>query len=118
MTILLLVVAAFVFCVASMGMMLSNFVSTMGQLSAITPVILTGTSMLGGSFWPLEIVTSKVLLFLSLLTPQRWAIQAIEKIAIHNYGFTDIAFNILILVGMGVVYLGLGTYLLNKKAVA
>lgn len=118
MLVLLLVVAAFVFCVASMGMMLSNFVSTMGQLSAISPVILTGTAMLGGCFWPLEIVTSKILLFLSVLTPQRWAIEAIEKLLIHGYKLSAITYNIFILLGMGLVYLLLGTLLLNKKAIA
>ncbi|MBN2796660.1 MAG: ABC transporter permease [Clostridia bacterium] len=118
MLVLLIVVAAFVFCVASMGMMLSNFVSTMGQLSAISPVILTGTAMLGGCFWPLEIVTSKVLLFLSILTPQRWAIEAIEKLLIHGYNISAITNNIIILFGMGMVYLLLGTLLLNRKALA
>lgn len=113
----IIVVAAFVFCVTSMGMFLSNFVNTIGQLSAVAPVIITGTAMLGGCFWPLEIVTAKPLLLLSLITPQRWAINGIEKILVYDYGFEAIVLPTLILLAMGVVYLSLATYLLEKKAV-
>lgn len=114
---LVMIIAAFVFCVSAIGMMLSNFVNTIGQLSAISPVLITGTAMLGGCFWPLEIVTSKVLLFLSLLTPQRWAIEAIKKVVVHGYPLNDVLFNISILLGMGIVYLLIGTYVLEKKSV-
>lgn len=112
---LVILIAAFVFCVAGLGMMLSNFVNTMGQLSAISPVLITGTAMLGGCFWPLEIVTSKILLGLSVITPQRWAIGAIEKIVVQGYGLGDIKLNIAILVGMGILYLLMGTYFLERQ---
>jgi len=113
---LLVVIAAFVFCVTSLGMFLSNFVNSIGQLSAISPVIITGTAMLGGCFWPLEIVTSKPLLLLSNITPQKWAIEAIEKVIIHGYNLNEVMFSVAVLVGMGIVYLSLGTYLLEKKS--
>lgn len=114
---LISIIAAFVFCVTALGMFLSNFVGTMGQLSAISPVIITGSAMLGGCFWPLEIVTNKFMIALSTITPQRWAIGAIEKIVIHGSGFQDVTFNIAILTGMGLLYLLLGTYFLEKKSI-
>ncbi len=113
---LLIILAAFVFCVTALGMFLSNFVNTMGQLSAISPVIITGTAMLGGCFWPLEIVSSKLLLMLSNITPQKWAIYSIEKVMIHGAGFEEVLFSVLVLVGMGIVYMAAGTYLLEKKS--
>ena len=117
MLLLLVVIAAFVYAVASMGMFLSNFVKSMGQLSAVSPIIITGSAMLGGCFWPLEIVTSKPLLFLSLLTPQRWAIQGIKSVIIYGEGFSEISFSVLILLGMGTLYLLIGAWLLNRKAI-
>lgn len=113
---MMIVVAAFVFCVTALGMFLSNFVNTMGQLSAISPVILTGTAMLGGCFWPLEIVTAKPLLLLSNITPQKWAISAIERIMVYGVGLNEVMFSVLVLVGMGIVYMLLGTYFLQKKS--
>jgi len=113
---LLIIIAAFVFCVTALGMFLSNFVSTMGQLSAISPVIITGTAMLGGCFWPLEIVTARPLLLLANITPQKWAISSIEQVMIHGAGFDQIAFSVIVLVGMGILYMSLGSYLLEKKS--
>jgi ABC-2 type transport system permease protein len=72
--------------------------------------------MLGGCFWPLEIVSSKPLLLLSNITPQKWAIYSIEKVMIHGAGFEEVLFSVLVLVGMGIVYMGAGTYLLEKKS--
>lgn len=112
---LMFIVAAFVFCVTALGMLLSNFLKTMGQLSAISPILITGTAMIGGCFWPLEIVTFKPLLFLANFTPQKWAITGIERIAVYGYGLESVMLNILVLVGMGIVYLSLGIYLLNKR---
>ncbi len=113
---MMVVVAAFVFCVTALGMFLSNFVNTIGQLSAISPVILTGTAMLGGCFWPLEIVTAKPLLLLSNITPQKWAISAIEKIMVYGVGLDEVMFSVLVLVGMGVAYMLLGTFFLQRKS--
>lgn len=112
----LIVVAAFVFCVTSMGMFIANFVRTIGQLSAVTPVILTGTAMLGGCFWPLEIVSSKLLLFASNITPQKWAISSLKSIVVNGYGLEEAGNGILVLLLMGMVYVTLGTLLLNKKS--
>ncbi len=112
---ILLLVAAFVFCVTSLGLFIANFVKTVGQLSAITPIILTGTAMLGGCFWPLEIVSSKILLALANITPQKWALESIKKIGVHGYGFEEVLFEFAVLVAMGLIYLTLGNILLNRK---
>lgn len=114
---LILVIAVFVFCVTSLGMFLSNFVKSMGQLSAVSPIIITGTAMLGGCFWPLEIVTSKVILALSLLTPQRWAIEAIKGIVIYGEGLGGQVFNMVVLMGMGLFYLLMGAWFLKRKSI-
>ena len=68
---IIMITTVFVFTITSLGLMMSGFVKTEAQLGAITPVVLTSTSMLGGTMWPLEIVNNKVLLFLAELTPQK-----------------------------------------------
>ena len=112
---LLLIIGAFVYSVTAFGLVIANFVKTIGQLSAIAPIIITGSAMIGGSFWSLEIVTSKVMLFLANLTPQKWAIGAIKDIVVYGYGFDKVFFAFSVLMGMGVAYTILGTVLLNKK---
>jgi ABC-2 type transport system permease protein len=96
----LMVAAAFVFTVTSMGLLLSGVVKTHAQLSSITPVVLTSTSMLGGCAWPLEIVNNKLLLLLAELTPQKWAIQGMENIASKGMGFEAAVFPTLVLLAI------------------
>jgi len=64
--------------------------------------------MLGGCFWPLEIIDSKVMLMIANITPQKWAVSSIQKIVVYGYGFT-------VLMAMGIIYTLMGTFLLNRN---
>ena len=107
----LMVAAAFVFTVTSLGLLLSGVVKTHGQLSSITPVVLTSTSMLGGCMWPLEIVNNKLLLFLAELTPQKWAMQGMESIAAKGMGFEAAVFPTIVLLAMGALFFAAGVHI-------
>lgn len=107
------IAAAFVFTMTCFGLFLSGVVKTHSQLAAITPVVLTSTAMLGGCMWPLEIISSKVLLTLANFTPHKWAVEGMEKIAVHGYGFEAAIMPILVLVGMGIIFFGAGIKLVS-----
>lgn len=113
----LLVSAAFVFAVTSLGLMLSSFIKTQGQLGTLAPIVLTSTSMIGGCMWPLEIVNNKALLFLAELTPQKWAMQGIESIASKGMGFEASILPTIILMIMGIIYFTIGVRTLNKQSI-
>lgn len=113
----LMVSAAFVFAVTSLGLMLSGFIKTQAQLGSLAPIVLTSTSMLGGCMWPLEIVNNKALLFLAELTPQKWAIQGIEGIAGKGMGFDAAILPTIVLIAMGLVYFAIGVRSLNKEII-
>lgn len=110
-----IVASAFVFATTSLGLMLSGMVKTHSQLSAISPIVLTSTSMLGGAMWPLEIIDSKVLLFLANLTPQKWAIEGIEKVAMYGKGLGDIILNLVVLMGLGIAFFIIGVKLIKHE---
>ncbi len=112
---IMMVTTVFVFTVTSMGLMLSGIVKTQAQLGAMTPVILTSTSMLGGCMWPLEIVNNKVLLFLAELTPQKWAIQGMEAIAAKGMGFEAAIIPSIVLFAMGIVFFGIGVKMVKQN---
>lgn len=111
----LLVSAAFVFAVTSLGLMMSSFIKNQGQLGTMAPIVLTSTSMLGGCMWPLEIVNNKALLFLAELTPQKWAMQGIEGIASYGLGFNSAIQPTIVLLIMGVIYFSIGVKALNHQ---
>ena len=110
---ILLIVAAFIFAITTMGLLLSGLVKTHAQLASITPVLLTSTSMLGGCMWPLDIVNNKILLFLAELTPQKWAIQGMENIASKGMGFEAAVIPTLILAAMGLIFFAGGVKLMK-----
>ncbi|MBP7279574.1 MAG: ABC transporter permease [Sedimentibacter sp.] len=105
---IMMIAAVFVFTITSMGLMMSGFVKTEGQLGAVTPVVLTSTSMLGGTMWPLEIINNKILLFLAELTPQKWAMQGMINIASKGMGFEAAILPSLVLLGMGIIFFTIG----------
>ncbi|MEA4846876.1 MAG: ABC transporter permease [Clostridiaceae bacterium] len=109
----LTVAGSFVFAVTSMGLLLSGMVKTHAQLSAVTPVVLTSTSMLGGCMWPLDIVNNKLLLFLAELTPQKWAIQGMEGIASKGMGFEAAVIPSIVLLAMGAVFFAAGVKIMK-----
>lgn len=111
----LMVAAAFIFAVTSLGLMMSGFVKTQAQLGAIVPVVLTSTSMIGGCMWPLDIVNNKTLLFLAELTPQKWAMQGIEGIASKGMGFEAAILPTVVLMAMGAVFFAAGVKVLKTE---
>jgi ABC-2 type transport system permease protein len=112
---ILLVAGAFAFSVTAMGLFLSGIVKTHAQLSAITPVILTSTSMLGGCMWPLDIVNNKFLLILAQFTPQKWALQGMEDIASYGMGFESALIPALVLLVMGAAFFAAGVKLVKQE---
>lgn len=104
----LLVVAAFVFCIACLGLLLTGLVRTDRQLQAVTPLLLVSTSMLGGVFWPLDIVNSKALLALSKVFPQTWAMRALEDLVMRGKSVESVFLPVGMLLLMGAVFFTLG----------
>jgi ABC-2 type transport system permease protein len=105
---IIMVTTVFVFTITSFGLMLSGIVKTEAQLGAVAPVVLTSTSMLGGTMWPLEIVNNKVLLILAELTPQKWAMQGFLNIAAKGMGFKSAILPSLVLLAMGITFFTIG----------
>ncbi len=113
---IILVVGAFALCVSAFGVLLSSFVKTPQQLGSIAPVILVSTSMLGGCYWPIEIVTSRVLLVIARFTPQFWAVKSLNRILIGNSNLAEVFQPVLILLVMGIVFFGIGIQIRESRA--
>lgn len=104
---LLVVLSFYVIAITCLGLLLSNLVKTSQQLGSFSPVVIVGTSMIGGCMWPLSIISSKVLLFLADLTPQRWAYQGLNTIIVNNGNLADVKMPLLYLLIIALVLFGL-----------
>jgi ABC-2 type transport system permease protein len=103
----------YIFVMTTLSLFVVSIVRTMAQLGAVSPIILTGMGMLGGCMWPLEIISSKLLLTLANFTPHKWALEAIEALASGN---TFSYLPIFVLLGMGMIYLILGERVMYFKS--
>lgn len=112
---IILVSMVYIFTMTSLSFFIVSMVKNMSQLGAISPVILTGMGMLGGCMWPLEIIQSKTLIFLSTVTPHRWAISGIESLMINGHTSSETTKAVIILLIMGAVYMVLAERMLAYK---
>lgn len=111
---ILLVFGVFVLAATCFGLLLSTMFNTYEQLNAGTPVILVAMAMLGGCMWPLSIVGSDVLLGIANAMPQKWALEAVESLAVGG-SLSAAVPNILVLLGMAAVFFAVSVVLYNKK---
>lgn len=114
----LAVLAVYILAIAGLGMLITGFVRTIEQLSAITPMILIAFAMLGGCMWPLEIISNRFLLAAANLTPHKWALQAVERMVMFDAGLDTIIQPILIMGGMSLLFFVLGLWRFRKHAVS
>lgn len=106
----------YIFVMTTMSLFVVSLMKTMAQLGAVSPIVLTGMGMLGGCMWPLEIITSKPLLFLANLTPHKWAMSAIKGAVIYGEVDNGTVVSVIVLLGMGILYLVLGERVLYFKS--
>jgi len=102
------IMALMVAVVTGLGMFLSTLVRTIAQLQTMAPIVIVSTCMLGGCYWPLEMV-SPVMQKIAKFTPQAWAMTALSDVVLRGGSLQSTAPNLLVLAGFGLVFFVLGT---------
>jgi len=95
----LLLVVSYVLSVTGLGTLLSVVVRTSAQAGAFAVLISMVTSMLGGAWWPIEIVP-RFMQNIARFTPQYWAINGFNKIITRGFGITEILPNFYVLLAI------------------
>lgn len=95
----LLLVVSYVLSVTGLGTLLSVIVRTSAQAGAFAVLISIVTSMLGGAWWPIEIVP-RFMQNIARFTPQYWAINGFNKIITRGFGITEILPNFYVLLAI------------------
>jgi ABC-2 type transport system permease protein len=94
----IVLVSVVLLAVIGLGLLLAGIVKTAEQQSAIGTLVIVSTCMLGGIFWPLEVVP-EFMQKVAEFVPQTWAMRGT---------LVDIWEYVLILLGFTVVFLGIG----------
>jgi ABC-2 type transport system permease protein len=102
-----MVLATFGLATTGLGVMISTLARTRGQVSAMTAVLATALSMLGGAYWPLDIV-SPAMRSIALMTPTGWAMTGLTDVVVRYQGAGHAVLPSVVLLGMAAVFLVVG----------
>lgn len=107
---------AFLFTIVSLGMLLIGLVKTPQSLQVVVPMVTTAMAMLGGAFWPLEVVTNRFILFLSDLMPIKHGLYGMIDAILRNDSMNELLQPIGILLLMGILFMGIGINLMERPS--
>lgn len=111
----LFLLAIFTVTIAAFGMLLSGLVRNPQQLNAVVPLFAVSFAMLGGAFWPLEIITSPVLLAIAKVIPIYYPMNAIKEILLYQQGWNVVWLPTAVLLLMTILFAGVGLPLMERK---
>ncbi|WP_052130287.1 ABC transporter permease [Ureibacillus sinduriensis] len=111
----LLMVIPYLLCIVSLSIFIASVVSTQGKFNAVIMVIAVPFAMLGGAYWPLEIVTSDVILALSYISPITYGLELLNGVTINNSSFVDLIQPLGVLLFISVVLMGIGINVMERR---
>lgn len=109
---LLVLLSIYLFCITGLGTLIAGMVKTNSQLQAIGQVVITSMAMLGGAYWPLEIVPRGMQLAAKFV-PTGWIMSGLKDIIARGAGIEAVWSPALILMAMGVGFFALGLRLVK-----
>jgi ABC-2 type transport system permease protein len=109
-----MIVSTFALAATGLGIMVSALARSRGQVSAVTAVGATAMSMLGGAYWPLDIV-SPFMRVLALATPVGWAMTGLTDIVVRSQPTSQAILPSAVLLGMATLFLMIGVSRLKME---
>lgn len=107
----------YLFSIVALTILLTGLVKTPSQFNAVIPLVSVSFAMLGGAYWPIEIVTSKVMILLSKFIPITYGMDLLKKGIIESASWVEIMIPAGVLCLMGTIMLGIGIQLIEKRHV-
>lgn len=110
-------VIPYLYAIVALAILLTGLVKTVSQFNAFIPLIAVSFAMLGGAYWPLEIVKSDFLLMLAKFVPVTYGMELLKKGVIEGAGPLELLYPVGILLLMGTLMLGIGIRLIERRHV-
>lgn len=111
------VIVAFCLVSAAAGMLVGALVSNEAQAGGLGVFLSLGLAALGGSMAPLEVFPETMRRVAHLVTPHAWANDAFAELVRRGGGLADVATEVAVLLGVGVVLLAVASWRLHRVTV-
>src|SRR5690625_2093178 len=108
----------YVLAIVALSILITSIVNSVQQFNAVIPIVSLGSAMLGGAFWPLEIVESEMMLALSKVVPITYGMEALNRATMYGNITEEVLYPVSILLLMTVVMTGIGIHLMEKRFVS
>lgn len=112
----LVIVAVFTLSMVSTAMLFTGLIKTPEQFYMIYPSVIPIIPLISGAYMPPGIITNPVLLFIADLFPLKHAMDALMNVVFYNAGWSDIALSIVLMILIGVVCMGVGVNLVERRS--
>lgn len=109
------IAAVFTFSIISLAMLITGFVSKPEQFYSIYPSTIPLIPVISGAYMMPGTMDHPVLTFLADLFPMSHAIESMMKVVNEGAGLLDVALPVTIMLLIGVVYMGIGINLVERK---
>ncbi|WP_413375282.1 ABC transporter permease [Alkalihalobacillus sp. 1P02AB] len=113
--VVLIAVIPYLVALVSLGILISGLVTNVRQLNGIVPFISVSMAMLGGAFFPLDIVSSDLILFLSKFSPTSYGLEMLKGATVYQWRFEQFLLPASVLFGMCAFCMGVGLNLMEKR---
>ncbi len=107
---LFLIIIALSFASTGFGLMLSSLSKSKGQAEAVGVLSVIVMSMLGGSWWPVEILPATMQV-VAKLVPAGWAMEGFVSVIMRGAGVGEVLLPFGVLLGFGLVFVTIGVAL-------
>ncbi|MEF2243753.1 MULTISPECIES: ABC transporter permease [unclassified Paenibacillus] len=109
------IIAIFSFSIISLAMLITGFVSKPEQFYAIYPSLIPLIPLVSGAYMMPGTMDNPILTFIADLFPLAYAMDALMQVAIYDAGLNDIALPLAFMLLLGVLYMGVGINLVERK---
>lgn len=113
---ILAIAAVFALSMVSTAMLFTGLVKTPEQFYMIYPSVIPIIPLISGAYMPPGIITNPVLLFIADLFPLKHAMEALMSVAFYNVGWSDIALPIVLMLLIGIICMGVGINLVERRS--
>ncbi len=111
----LIVLIPYVLAIVAFSLLLASLAKSIQHFNALVPLLSVSIAMLGGAYWPIEIVSAKLMIVLGKCTPLFYGMEALKGATIYQYGYAELLQPISILLVMAVLMMGIGINVFEKK---
>jgi len=110
-----IIAAIYVLLVMAFSVFVISLVKTVSQSGIIISLVAVAFAMIGGAYWPLEIVQSEELLTMKWISPIYYAMESMKRVTVYEGTLTSVWTYISLMVGIAILLLVVGISLLEKR---